>query len=146
MIDDLVEIARIPLEQIEVIAKQLESVSGFLGRKRLFRLVEESVGSKKAASSTVTALNNLQARRIGQIIDALDEWREVDPKNREKLSDITFADLKNKLLRLIREYPVLVSSQKARRLHSVLGNELQGIELICDVRPVYNKDRDVIGR
>ncbi len=77
-------------------------------------------------------------------MEALGEWRQADPKNAEKFSDKVFADLKVKLPRLIRNYPVLARSQKAQRLRSILGNSVQGIELICDARPVYNTARDAI--
>lgn len=144
MVDDLLVIAQIPVEQIDAIATAVEAEVGFLGKAKLLQLLKGVVDNESHASSVVAALYNLLPRRLEQIVETLGEWRRADPKNEETLSDEAFADLKAKLPRLIRDYPVLSRSRKTRRLRSILGNAVQGIEIICDARPVYNAARDSI--
>lgn len=144
MIKDMLAVAQVSVEQIDAIATIMEAEAGFLGKANLSQLVEGVVDNESRASSVVRALNNLQPRQLEQIVEALGEWRQAEQKNAEEFSDETFADLKEKLPRLIKDYPVLAHSRKTRRLRSILGNAVQGIELICDARPIYNTTRDSI--
>ena len=144
MIDDLHAISQIPEGQIEAIAGVVEAAVGFLGEGQLARLVRTVIDDEQLASSVVSALYNLQPQRLGQVIEVLGEWRRADQRNADKFPDRAIADLEAKLPRLIRDYPALSRSRKASRLRSILGDALQGVELICDARPVFNNDRDTI--
>ena len=144
MVDDLLAVAQISVEQIDAIATIMEAEAGFLGKAKLSQLVEGVVDNESRASSVVRALNNLQPRQLEQIVEALGEWRQAEQQNAEEFSDEAFDDLKAKLPRLIKDYPVLARFRKTRRLRSILGNAVQGIELICDARPIYNTTRDLI--
>jgi len=144
MVEDLLAVSEVPAEQIEAIAAAVEAEVGFLGEEELTQLVRTVIEDESRASSVVSALYNLQPQRLGQVVEMLRGWRRADRRNAEKFSDQALAELEAKLPRLIRDYSVLKRSRKARRLRSILGNAVQGIELICDARPVFNDPRDTI--
>jgi hypothetical protein len=144
MIEALLTISRIPIEHIEVIGTALEAEDGFLSEDDLGQLVDSIVDDESFTSAVVSALYNLQPQRLGQTMKVVADWRLASKENAEKFSVQALADLEAKLPRLIRDYPVLVRARKARRLRSILGKTVQGVELICDARPVYNAKRDSI--
>jgi hypothetical protein len=144
MVDDLLVVAQIPVQQIEAITAALEAESGFLGEDELTQVIRAALDNESYVSAVVSALYSLQPQRVEHTIDVLGAWRRADRRNTEKFPDEAFAELETKLRRLIREYPVLSRSRKARRLQSILGNAAEGFDLICDARPVYNANRDRI--
>ncbi len=144
MVEDMRTIARIPDDQIDAIATALEAEIGFLDKEKLSQLVGSVVDDESCASAVVIALNNLRSQQLEQIFEALEKWRQADQQNAEVFSDETFADLKVKLSRLIKDYSALARFRKTRRLRSILGNTVEEIEIICDARPVYNDTRDLI--
>ena len=144
MVDDMLAVAKVPVEQIDAIAAALEAQPGFLEKARLRELVEGIVTSKSLASSVVDALLNLRSQQLAQILGTLKTWRQASPKNTEKFSEKAFDCLKKVLPQLIKHYPALARTRKAQRLRSILGNTVQRVELICDARPVFNVSRDSI--
>jgi hypothetical protein len=144
MVEDLLAISQIPDDAIEAIAAAIEAEAGFVGGERLTKLVMGVIPDEASASAVVSTLYNVQPHRLGETIEILREWRGADQRNAGKFPDQALVALEAKLPRLIRDYPVLTRSRKARRLRSILGNRFRGIELICDARPVYNAVRDSI--
>ena len=144
MVDDMLAVAAVPVEQVDAIAAALEAQPGFLEKTRLRELVEGIVTTKSLASSVVDALLNLRPQQLTQILGTLEKWRQASPKNVEKFSEKAFDCLKKVLPQLIKNYPALVRTRKAQRLRSILGDTVQGVELICDARPVFNVNRDSI--
>jgi DNA-directed RNA polymerase subunit F len=136
MVDDMLAVAAVPGEQIDAIAAALEAQPGFLEKARLRELVEGIVTTKSLASSVVDALLNLRPQQLTQVLGALEKWRQASTKNAEKLSADALDRLKRVLPQFIKHYPALVRTRKAQRLQSILGNTVQGVELICDARPV----------
>ena len=45
---------------------------------------------------------------------------------------------------MIREFPAIERNRKAKRLQTMLGKQVQEVELICDLRPIFDKKREMI--
>ena len=144
MIEALLAISEIPIEQIDALVAALERELGFPSPERLSELVRQAVKEDRRTSAVLSALHNVPSERVQQVIQTIREWRERDDRNAELFPQEALARVEEKLPRLIRDFPALERCRKARRLASMLGNSAQALELICDIRPVFNAQRDLV--
>jgi hypothetical protein len=142
MIEDLLAISEIPSAQIDALATALEEEVGFANPARVSELVREVLHDDRRTSAVVSALHNIPSRQVDQVLQTVREWREADTRNSERVSEEAFAAMEDKLPRLIRDFPAVGRCQKAHRLASILGNSVERLDLICDVRPVFDAERD----
>jgi hypothetical protein len=144
MVEDLLVVGRLPSEVIDRLTTALDSIVGFLNKKGLKQLVQDTIPDERAASAVLSAFQNLRPERVNQILASLRDWRQADASNAQRLPDETFAAIQENLTRLIRNYPAWERFRKARRLASVTGNKARQVELICDARPVFDQERQQI--
>jgi hypothetical protein len=142
MVEDLLVIAEIPGEAIDRIVTSLENSVGFLNEEGLKRLVQEVLPEEQQMSSVISAIHSIRPGRVDRVLASLQEWRATDRQNAERVPDEVLKEIQQKLANLIREYPAWDRFQKARRLASLTGNKAQQVELICDVRPVFDRARE----
>ena len=68
------------------------------------------------------------------------EWNSKNNK-----LDGTEADLAcERARRILTSHPCYMRQAKAERLMSLIGKPLESVDLVCDIRPVFSEDRDVI--
>ncbi|HUY32640.1 MAG TPA: hypothetical protein VMV69_07640 [Pirellulales bacterium] len=144
MIDDLRKVSGIPIAEIEEIAQRLECEAGFLADDRLSEIVATCVAGDGERSAATSALMNLRAEHLDQTLQTMQEWREAEPQNAESFSTETLDALRQRLRSLIRVYPAQERARKAARLRAAVGSTVEHVEILCDARPVFNKDRDRI--
>lgn len=144
MIEALLAVSEIPIGQIDALAAALEAEAGFPNADRLSDLVREVVDDDRRTSAVVGALHNVPSQRVDLVIQTIRQWREADDRNAERFPESALGALEEKLPRLIRDFAGLERYRKARRLASILGNTVEALELICDIRPVFNAQRDVV--
>ena len=144
MVKDLLVVSGIPIEEIEAIRTALQEEGGFATRASLEQVVRDFIDDDRQVSAVVSALQNLFPQQLERMFATLREWRELDESNAKHLSQEALEAIEEKLPRLIRDYKALAKFRKARRLASILGNSMESVDLICDVRPVFNSDRDLV--
>jgi hypothetical protein len=144
MISDFLEISRVPLDAIEQVGVALEQAEGFLDNGRLEELVKASIPGETAADAVVNAVRNLRAETLGKTLDAVEKWRECDPGRRDEFPDEAIAAVKAALPRLVRPSAAVDRGRKAKRLRSVIGNQARQVEIICDARPVFDREQRTI--
>jgi len=144
MIEDLLAIAEIRSERIEALAAALQAEPGFPNADRISDVVREAINDDRQASAVVTALHNVPPSRVDQTIQTVRDWREANNKNAERFPEEALVSVEQNLRRLTRDFPALERCRKARRLGSILGNTAESLELICDLRPVFNAQRDLV--
>jgi hypothetical protein len=144
MVEDLLAVSAVPSAQIEEIAVAIQAEVGFLREAELRKIIRARVSDKAQASALVRTLQNLPRQQIDLVVEMLRMWREANPQNAERFPTPAFTELQEKLPRLIRDYPAIRRSRKARRLRTILGNPTKSFELICDSRPVFNEARDTV--
>ncbi len=138
---DLKAVAGLPQEQVLALKKRLSEAEGFLDLTKLRAIVREVVADDKTAQSVWTTLWNLQSRDVEQ---ALRLFQEKGAKKDFPFDDSVIGRLKTNLPALIRSYPALDRFRKAERVASLTGQRLESIQLVCDLRPVFNDARDEI--
>ncbi len=139
MVDDLKTIASLSDEEIQGIRKHLAKADRFLDLRSLLTSIHEVIQDRKSADAVGRAIRNLMPsdveRIIGDLKQAIDE--EHPPCDEDTLTRLTQA-----LGELIQPYPALVRYRKAERLAKTTGQQLETVELICDLRPIFDRNRE----
>jgi len=146
MISDLLQISRIPPPVIEQIGASVEGAGGFLDDTRLEKLVKEVIpeDDETAADAVVNALCNLRSCSLEEILNALEEWRRADARHLGTFPDEAFASVRRVLPRLIRPSAALDRQREAGRLRALTGHQGKHVEIVCDARPVFDRELTTI--
>ncbi len=136
MVEDLKTIAGLPDEQIAELRQHLSEADYFLDPKALLATIQKVIQERELAGAVCRAILNLNPSNTKQIIASLE--RDVDDK------EFPFDSLKKVLNKLIQPYPALARFEKAERLATVTGQQLETVELICDLRPIFDEKRENI--
>jgi len=139
LVDDLKAIAGLSDEQVAGLRQRLNATEGFLDPKALLAVIREVIQDPKLAEAVRGALRNLSPSRVERIIAGLEQ--DLDDKE-FPFDRATFDRLKRVLKELIQTYPALTRFQKAERLAKMTGQQLETVELICDLRPIFDKKRE----
>jgi hypothetical protein len=144
MVEDLLTISGVPTDEIVRVAEALEQERGFPTKGRLAELVSECVGDGRQAAAVLAALVNLRRERIEPFLRNLKEWQSENPKIADQITEPTFGMIRERLTRLFRDYSVLERLDKAHRLMTLTGNSAEEIEILCDIRPVFDEGRKLV--
>jgi hypothetical protein len=137
-IADLKAVASLDDEQVQAIRSALSQVKGFLDPKALTTTIRESLGDDSAAGSVQRTLLNIGPGDTKRFLGALSARREEEDF---PLDQSTFDKLSRMLPALVQPYPALARFRKAERLATLTGQQLESVELICDLRPVFDEER-----
>lgn len=137
--------------QIEAVRRELEAFPGFLDRKKTEELLASVTEDRRTCSALARLIVNLdrRLRATGQAVDQLlsdiGEWLKDEGNQRKGLlSESEFKEVKARLPLLLRAFPGLERQAKAERLSQATGLPLEKIEIICDLRPVFDKEREQV--
>jgi len=144
MLDDLLAVSRVPVEALQELADRLEREPGFLTPTRLAELIRYVVPDEPAAEAVENTLNGVRPGYVTGIAQDLRAFREVNPRNGELLSAEALAAIEARLDILVHNYASLERYRKAAALTESTGNQFEGVDLICDLRPVFDTSRAVI--
>jgi len=138
LFDDLKTVIGLSNEQFTELRKHLTEAKGFLDPKAMLETIRRVVEDANAAEAVRRILINIGPSQVERMVTALEEGREeegfpFDEAQLERLKQI----LKN----LIRPYPALARFRKAERLAKITGQQLEAVELICDLRPIFDENR-----
>jgi hypothetical protein len=139
MARDLKVIASLPDEQVNELHRRLAEAKGFLDPKTLLATLREVLEDSNVIAVVRTALRAFTSIDVERMLEGLEASRENKnfPFDQE-----TFERLKRVLPKLITDYPGWVRFKKAERLATVTGNELESVEIICDLRPIFDEKRE----
>ncbi len=153
--DGLVRDARILLTlepaALKSIRDELQRYPGFLDRGTVEDILRSSVKEEEACRALtrlVTGIDNYlrnTKQSAKDLLSQIERWL-ADDANRAKglLSPEEFAVLQDRLPLIAGPYPGRVRQAKAERLSEATGLPLEQIEIICDLRPVFDKDRQTV--
>lgn len=138
LLDDLKAIIDLSDEMLAELHKHLTEAEGFLDPRVLLATIQRVVEDSNAAEAVRRILRNIGPSQVERMVTILEEGREEEdfPFDQAKLER-----LKQILKNLIRPYPALARFQKAERLAKITGQQLETVELICDLRPIFDETR-----
>lgn len=142
MLADLKAVATLSDDESKTLRERLSQVKGFLDPKTLAAEVRRVVKVEGTARSVQRALQNLNPKHIKRLVKSLAERGKKEKDF--PLDEAEFVRLGKILPNLIQPYPALARFEKAERLSKLTGQELESIELICDLRPIFDEDHKQI--
>ena len=149
-ISDLVRDTRFLLDldesQLASICRRLQAFQGFLNGPAVEETIGSEVGDPKACRGLARLLVNVSAQwgTTEKSLESLLSKIKAMEDRRGLLSDEELASLRKRLPAFVQCFPGLERQKKAQRLAEAVGLPLEKIELICDLRPVFDKDHDRI--
>lgn len=144
MREDLLAVGEASAEQIETLAGALEHEPGVLTDGRLEEIIGRHIGMPPLADAILRALVNLSPESVEEAVRNLRQWREASPPNGAKLPVERLEQVRDRLSRLIRNYPALVRYRKAESLKTLTGRVAESTELVSDLRPVFDQSRTTV--
>jgi len=153
--DDLIRDTKVLLDidaaLISAARDELQAYPGFLDRRTVESILGsylEDAESCKALARLITGVDTLLAGAglsIENLLSLIEGGlRDEENQQKDLLSPQEFAVLRDRLPLIAGPYPGRLRQAKARRLSEATGLPLEKIEIICDLRPVFDKDREVV--
>jgi hypothetical protein len=143
---DAKHVLSLPIERVEAIAESLSSFPGFLDPKSLRERIGSIISSEAEANATsrlifiLSEMFRSSGRTLEDLSAQLDASQKAD-ENQRVLSVEELAALEHRLRLIVRPFDGIERYVKARRLVNATGLKLKEIELICDLRPVFDSER-----
>jgi hypothetical protein len=134
-------------DKFDGLISNLEVHEGFMDQATLSNLIESALGDaekSKAIAVFVDVLHERIRKSAGHIDRFVDEFKEWNSKEAEKLDDIKLDLACSRVRRILASHPCYMRQAKAERLMSLIGKPLQSVDLVCDIRPVFSEDRTAI--
>lgn len=141
VLDDLKAAGGLSNVVIDEICKQLSKTQGFLSPKTLLAIMHKVIKDPETAEAVQRVIINISPSDLPIMVASL---KEDIGKDDFPLDSKQLGNLEKVLKKLIQPYPSLDRFQKAERLARITGQQLETIELICDVRPIFDKTREKI--
>lgn len=143
--EDLLLLALLDEEPIRKISEQISSSAAMLSPHRIAEIVKEHLAGDEA-EAVARILSNVTPAEIPTALRVVDDWSRRQAGQHQAPSDSTADKLSDNLSLLVQDYPALRVMHKAQRLLREIGNELQSVIFVCDLRPVYDDEHtEVVG-
>ncbi len=153
--DDLIRDAKALLDlDVEVIGSirdELQAFRGFLDRGTIEGIVHSYVANEESCHRLARLIVDIDGRfratgqNVDEFLSRIQEWLD-DEENQRKglLCEQEFAELRERLPLVVGPFPGRTRQAKAARLSQATGLPLEKIEIICDLRPVFDKDKESV--
>jgi len=139
------------INQINAIRDDLRAFPGFLDREKLSDIVhtyvedERSCGRLARFIMAVDKKLRTTEQNVHHLMSSVQKW--LDGKENQKkplLSREQFEELQQRLPLLIQPFSGLSRQAKAERLSEATGLPLEDVQIICDLRPVFDEERECV--
>lgn len=139
LLADLLLVAQLDEESIRRISDELRGSAGMLSQDRIGEIANEHLAGDRA-QAVARIIANVEPAEVPSVLSLFDEPSRRNAAEPDAPSSATISKLKGNLSALVQDYPALRLMHKAQRLVRQIGNELQSVVFICDLRPVYDED------
>ena len=147
MVYDLVNISQLGVESVTAISTSILGLKGLVVRETVMSAVQECLQSseEECDSDDVTdcifrALVSIDPDRIPEVIASFQQWVSVSKTRTARFNEEAVPQLKRNLDILILDYPALNLMLRAEALLREVGDELQDVEFVPDMRPIFYKN------
>lgn len=134
-------------ERFEKLVRALVEFNGFLDRGTLSGIVSQTLppdGHPDTVSGVVWRLNRYVRESDETLAESLQLLKTAIEEHGEGLETEQRSKLGERLAKLIAEPPGFASQHKAEKLVEATGRELTALQIICDLRLVFNEERTEI--
>ncbi|MDQ3330993.1 MAG: hypothetical protein M3552_10110 [Planctomycetota bacterium] len=138
-------------DSLPLIQSDLSRYPGFIDRETLRSLLTPYASEQGVVKSLVRLIPHVDDRfrtleqNVEHLLKQLEEWWK-DEANQQKniLAPGDLEELQRRLPYLLSPIPGLARQAKAERLSQATGLPLEKIEVICDLRPIFDAKHEVI--
>jgi hypothetical protein len=141
----------IPDGALGAMAKELADHSGFISGNALKQLLgrhladEDKIGRLAKLFDWTANYFRLTGKSPGQLLDDVSRWQSGEENQKLKLLGAdALPKLRQAIELVVKSYPSQILQWKADRLGEMTGLRAQAIDLICDLRPVFDESKDRI--
>ncbi|OHB67292.1 MAG: hypothetical protein A2V70_15455 [Planctomycetes bacterium RBG_13_63_9] len=146
-LSDADAILQIDDHTLDRLADALAQNTSFLNRTALSEAVEQVIGAgenSRNIARTVWRVNRILRDADEPLDSAVAVLKRAINELCDKLSEDNRKRLGDRLERLAAAPAAFSRQHKAEKLAEATGAELEDLQIICDIRPVFNDDRSVI--
>jgi hypothetical protein len=138
LFDDLKAIVDLPDDVVGDLYKNLSLAQGFLNPKDLLAIINKVIKKANMAEAIWRIIKNIGPSQVERLITIME--------NKVKEKDFPFDKtqlerLKQILKKLVQPYPSMERFKKAERISNITGQQMETVELICDLRPIFDETR-----
>lgn len=141
MLNDLVRISTTPTENLRAVAEVLSHETGVLTRKRLDSLIRSVIEDRETAGAVGNAVYSVFPQQVEQVLTSLEGLRGILPSHAPQVTDDFVAAVRERLTALVGRYPAITLARKADRLERLTGSWCNSVDVLCDLRPVFDEER-----
>lgn len=143
MLRDFYAISSLEQSDCERVASALGKLGGLPDEEAVQDVISSSLSppNRKAADSVMRALMGLTPDAVKKIVKSVERWANGSSERRSYFSEEAVCRLETNLGALIRRYPAISLMKKAEALLRDVGNEIQSVKFVCDLRPVFDDSR-----
>jgi len=153
--DDLIRDAKLLLDLdpqvIGSVRDELQAFPRFLDRKTTESVLRSLIDDGEFCHKLARLISGVDDRlrttgqSVEEFLSVIERWL-ADEGNQRKglLSEGEFQEVQRRLPLVVGPFPGHERQAKAERLSQTTGLPLEKIEIICDLRPVFDKGRDTV--
>lgn len=108
------------------------------------QLLGASDRAKAEASFIINAALNTPAANVDAIVEKFQSWVDAAPERSQTFDSDRMLNLKTNLKTLTQDREAITLMKKADRIMRSTGNEMQGMQIVCDARPVFDGKHEKI--
>ncbi|MCY2981007.1 MAG: hypothetical protein NTU79_20275 [Planctomycetota bacterium] len=143
MLQDFLEIAKIDRELCGTIAAAIGALPGLVDSE----LIEDTVRlagadiDNDAVDSVVRAVLSVKRAKLDKFLESVHEWVRGRVDRASIFTPDILSRLRSNMEVLIQDCTPIALMQKAEQLLRDVGNEIDSVKFVCDLRPVFNDPR-----
>ena len=148
LVGDAKTLLELSTEQVHAIAAALGEHAGFLDRKSVEEVLSTIIENEERCQRLAVLIPAMheRLREFDQdaegLLSQLEEWQSgKENKEQQLLSSEDLAGLRERVPLVFKPYPGLDRQRKAQRLSEATGLPLQEVQIICDLRPVFDEEK-----
>ncbi|REJ66332.1 MAG: hypothetical protein DWQ31_14775 [Planctomycetota bacterium] len=150
MVRDASQLLEIDESVFDRLVGSLSSFDGFMDQQKLTELLARLLADESRAARVVAFMQSFwraygrSSERVQRFADDISNWLSENDESGEIVATRQRDTLHSRIRGALTSYPCLLRQAKAENLSTTIGNPLEKLELICDVRPVFDKAKENI--
>jgi hypothetical protein len=147
LILDAKELLSVEVDVLRALAAELDAYTGFLDKQALGEIIAHYIPDADKRKHLTRLIGGLDERlrttkqSLDSLVAEIRDRADEDEERKKILSPGDIEELAARLPLIIKPYPSLRRQGKAKRLAGVTGQALEELEIICDLRPIFDPDR-----
>lgn len=142
MLHDFLNVASLDEATCSAVAASLRELSGLADAASLRARITDAGVEGVTVASLIRTVKSIRPNQLPRYLKMVAEWVQGDDDRAELFTSELFRKLQTNLGLLIQDNPAIELMQKSERLLRDVGNEIEDIKFVCDLRPVFDIPRE----